>query len=446
MLSPPQKNTILVKEIQWKGGAMLDIHFIRENSEKVRNAITQKQARVDLDKLLEIDRKWRECIQTADQLKAERNKVSEEIARLKKQGKDASSVIKGMKQVAENIKQLDERIEFYEQEIQHIQMNIPNIPHVSVPIGTDAGSNQMVKQWGKVQEHDFKIKPHWEIGSELDILEFDRGSRLSGSNFVAYKGIGAKLERALINFMIDLHVQKHGYTEVWVPFLVKRDMMFGTGQLPKLEEDMYLIEKDDLFLIPTAEVPVTNLHREEILDAENLPIYYTAYTPCFRREAGSYGADTRGLVRIHQFDKVEMVKFVKPETSYDELESLLANAEEVLQLLEIPYRVLALSTGDLSFAASKCYDIETYAPGIDRWLEVSSCSNFEDFQARRMNIRFRREKGAKLEFVHTLNGSGLALPRTVIAILENYQTDEGTILVPEVLRKYMGIDVIKPVR
>ena len=307
----------------------------------------------------------------------------------------------------------------------------------------DESANCVIKEWGKISSFDFSVKPHWELGPELGILDFNRGSRLSGSNFVSFTGIGARLERALINFMLDLHVEKHGYTEVSVPFIVRRDMMFGTGQLPKLEEDMYRIEKDDLFLIPTAEVPVTNLHREEILRAEDLPLYYTAYTPCFRREAGSYGADTRGLMRIHQFDKVEMVKFVVPETSFDELETLLNDAEEVLQLLEIPYRVQVLATGDLSFAAAKCYDIEVYAPGIDKWLEVSSCSNFEDFQARRMNIRFRRERGLKPEFIHTLNGSGLALPRTVIAILENYQTDEATVIVPEVLRKYMDTDVIK---
>jgi seryl-tRNA synthetase len=275
------------------------------------------------------------------------------------------------------------------------------------------------------------------------MLDFERGSRLSGSNFIAFSGAGALLERALINFFLDVHTKKHGYREVSVPFIVKRDMMFGTGQLPKLEDDMYLVEKDDLFLIPTAEVPVTNLHREEILKGEELPLYYAAYTPCFRREAGSYGADTRGLMRIHQFDKVELVKFVLPETSYDELETLVQNAEEVLQQLNIPYRVATLATGDLSFAAAKCYDIEAYAPGIDRWLEVSSCSNYEDFQARRMNIRFRRDRGAKPEFIHTLNGSGVALPRTVIAIIENYQTDEGTIVVPEVLRPYMGMDIIK---
>jgi len=422
---------------------MLDIRYIREHSDRVRKAAADKGSTVDIDGFLELDSERRDLIGKADGLKEERNRVSQEIGERKKVGDNASSAIHEMKKVSDNIRILDEQIRIIEEKMREIQIQIPNISHGSVPVGQDYSSNQVVKEWGTSPECDFNVKPHWEIGHDLGLLDFDRGSRLSGSNFVAFKGLGAVLERALINFMIDLHTRKHGYLEVSVPFIVKREMMFGTGQLPKLEEDMYLVEKDDLFLIPTAEVPVTNLHREEIVDGDDLPIKYTAYTPCFRREAGSYGADTRGLIRIHQFDKVEMVKFVRPETSYDELETLLENAEEVLQLLKIPYRVAVLATGDLSFAAAKCYDIEAYAPGIDRWLEVSSCSNFEDFQARRMNIRFRSSKGAKPEFVHTLNGSGLALPRTVIAIMENYQTDEGTVVVPEVLRKYMGIDVIK---
>jgi len=422
---------------------MLELRFIRENPEIVGQAIKNKNVEIDLNHLLELDKKRREIIKEADRLKENRNRVSEEIGALKKRGEAAESAISEMRKVSEKIKGLDKTLREIEEEIREIQIRIPNIPHPSVPVGPDSSYNKIVKKWGKIPEFDFKVKPHWEIGPELGILDFERGSRLSGSNFVSFTGIGARLERALINFMLDLHVEKHGYKEVWVPAVVKREMMFGTGQLPKLEDDMYVIEKDDLFLIPTAEVPVTNLHREEILDGDILPLKYTAYTPCFRREAGSYGADTRGLMRIHQFDKVEMVKFVKPETSYDELESLLKDAEEVLQLLEIPYRVALLATGDLSFAAAKCYDIEAYAPGIDKWLEVSSCSNFEGFQARRMNLRFRREKGTKPEYVHTLNGSGVALPRTLIAIIENYQTDEGTIVVPKVLRKYVGTDVIK---
>ena len=422
---------------------MLDLRFIREHPDLVRQAIQEKGERVDFDRLLELDKSRRELIRRADQMKGERNRVSEEIAKLKKEGKDGSAAITAMRKVSKEIKGMDEEIRTVEGKIGEIQIHIPNVPHPSVPRGEDPSYNVVVREWGSVPEFDFKPRTHWDLGPALGILDFERGSRLSGSNFVSFKDAGAKLERALINFMIDLHVTKHGYTEVSVPFIVKREMMFGTGQLPKLEEDMYLVEKDDLFLIPTAEVPVTNLHREEILTGERFPLYYVAYTPCFRREAGSYGADTRGLMRIHQFDKVEMVKFVEPEKSYDELETLLQNAEEVLQLLEIPYRVVSLATGDLSFAAAKCYDLEAYAPGIDKWLEVSSCSNYEDYQARRMNIRFRREKGAKVEFVHTLNGSGLALPRTVIAIIENYQTDEGTIVVPEVLREFMGVGVIK---
>jgi len=422
---------------------MLDLHFIRENPDLVRKAMQDKNEKADLDKLLQLDLDRRQAVQKADQLKAERNRASEDIGKAKKAGKNANKAIKAMKKVSDEIKGLDDKIKNLESDILYIQSRIPNIPHPSVPVGPDAGYNKTVREWDKKTVFNFEIQAHWDIGPKLGLLDFERGSRLSGSNFVAYTGMGAKLQRALINFMLDLHTEKHGYTEAWVPSIVKREIMFGTGQLPKLEDDMYHVEKDDLFLIPTAEVPVTNLHREEILQADRLPLCYTAYTPCFRREAGSYGADTRGLMRIHQFDKVEMVRIVHPDTSYDELEVLLQHAEEVLQLLQLHYRVVALATGDLSFNAAKCYDLEVYAPGIDKWLEVSSCSNFEDFQARRMGLRFRRESGAKAEFVHTLNGSGLALPRIVIAIIENYQTDERTVMVPDVLKKYMGMDVIK---
>lgn len=422
---------------------MLDLHFIREHPDQVQKALRDRGDKTDLDQLLTLDKKRRSIIQEADALKGERNRVSDEIAQWKKAGKDVLDKINAMREVSEKIKALDDSLREIEKEIYSILIRIPNIPHPSVPVG-DASANRVIREWGEKPSFDFTPKPHWDIGSSLGIIDFDRASLLSGSNFVVFKGSGAKLVRGLINFMLDLHVNKHGYTEVWVPAVVKREMMFGTGQLPKLEEDMYSLEKDDLFLIPTAEVPVTNLHREEILDGDALPIYYTAYTPCFRREAGSYGADTRGLIRVHQFDKVEMVKFVLPETSYEELERLLQNAEEVLQLLEIPYRVVCLATGDLSFSAAKCYDIETWAPGVGRWLEVSSCSNFEDFQARRMNVRFRRKKGEKPEFVHTLNGSGLALPRTLIALLENFQTDEGTVVIPEALRPYVGASILKP--
>jgi len=312
---------------------------------------------------------------------------------------------------------------------------IPNIPHPSVPVGTPDKA-QVIRTWGEPRQFDFKPLPHIDICQNLDIIDFQRATKITGSNFILFKGAGARLERALISFMLDLHTSSHGYTEIFPPFLVNRRSMIGTGQLPKLEEDMYKLKDDDLFLIPTAEVPVTNIFNDEILDEEKLPIYYTAYTACFRREAGSYGKDTKGLVRVHQFDKVEMVKFVKPETSYDEHEKLLNNAEAVLQILGLPYRVITLSTQDISFACSKCYDIEAYAPGMDKWLEVSSCSNFESFQARRANIRFRRKDTKKVEFVHTLNGSGVALARTVVAILENYQQKDGSVVIPECLRRY----------
>ncbi len=422
---------------------MLDIKFIRKNPDKVKKAIELKNDYADIDRLLELDEKKRAVLTESEDLKHQRNTVSEEIAAMKKQKKDASDEIKRMKEVSAKIKALDEKVRQLDDEIYDIMVRIPNIPHPSVPEGKDETANKEIKRWGEFPEIDFQLKPHWEIGEALGILDFEGGSKVAGSFFINYIRLGAKLQRALIHFMLDLHVKRHGYTEVYPPFLSSRDSMFNTGQLPKLEEDMYHAKEDDLFLIPTAEVPVTNLLKNQTLDADDLPVYYTAYTPCFRREAGTHGKDTRGLIRIHQFDKVEMVKFVKPEDSYDELESLLANAEEVLQLLELPYRVLSLSTGDLSFAAAKCYDIEVWASGLGKWLEVSSCSNFEDFQARRGNIRFKRDPSAKPEYVHTLNGSGLALPRTVIAILENYQTDEGSVIVPTVLRDFMETDIIK---
>lgn len=422
---------------------MLDLKFIRENADIVRQAIVNKGDKADLERLLDLDAERRKMLHNVETLRAEQNKVSSQIAERKKRDEDAEEAIAEMRQVSQNKKSVEESLKAVQDELWQIQIAIPNVPHPSVPVGFGESANIETKRWGQLPEIDFEPKPHWELSERLNIIDFAGGAKVAGSFFVTFRGLGAKLERALINFMLDLHIEKHGYTEVSPPFVTKRDSMFSTGQLPKLEEDMYCIEQDDLFLIPTAEVPVTNLHREETLEGNDLPIYYTAYTPCFRREAGTYGRDTRGLVRIHQFDKVEMVKFVTPETSYDELEFLLGNAEEVLQLLELPYRVLLLGTGDLSFAAAKCYDIEVWAQGVGKWLEVSSCSNFEDFQARRANIRFRRQKGAKLEYVHTLNGSGLALPRTVIAILENYQTDEGTVIVPEVLRKYVGVDIIE---
>lgn len=422
---------------------MLDLKFIRENTNLVKQAVQNKREKVDIDKLIALDSQRRELLQKVEKLKQERNTASQAIAKLKKEGKSADADIANMQQVANEIKNLDSEVKEVESAAEEVQQWIPNMPHPSTPVGVGEQDNVEVKKWGRLPEMDFQLKPHWELAEKLGIIDFARGAKVSGAFFVNYVGLGAKLERSLINFMLDLHVEKHGYTEVFPPFLVNRTTMFATGQLPKLEEDMYHTQVDDLFLIPTAEVPVTNLHRDENLEERDLPIKYTAYTPCFRREAGSYGKDTRGLVRIHQFDKVEMVKFVKPGTSYDELETLLAEAEDVLQLLELPYRVIELCTADLSFAAAKCYDIEVWAAGAQKWLEVSSCSTFETFQARRANIRYRNESTGKLEFVHTLNGSGLALPRTVIAILENYQTDEGTVMVPEVLRRYFGRDVIK---
>jgi len=415
---------------------MLDIKFIRENPELVKKSIQDRNLKLDLDVILKLDDSRRQTLSELENLRQEKNKANDEITALLKAKKDTQQKIKPMKSIADKIDQLEDKLKKAEAELEELLLVIPNVAHTSIPIG-DASKKQTVRTWGEIRNFDFKPVSHIEISQHLDIIDFIRAAKITGSNFVLYKGWGAKLERALINFMLDLHTKKHGYTEVFPPFLVNRQSMTGTGQLPKLEEDMYRLKDDDLFLIPTAEVPVTNIFRDEILDEESLPIYYTAYTACFRREAGSYGKDTKGLIRVHQFDKVELVKFVKPETSYDELEKLVNNAEEVLQLLGLSYRVAMLSTGDLSFAASKCYDLEAYAPGIDSWLEVSSCSNFESFQARRANIKFRRKDGKKLDFVHTLNGSGVALARTVIAILENYQQKDGSVVIPEVLRSYL---------
>lgn len=417
---------------------MLDINFIRNNPDKVKQAIAHKHENAsNVDQILELDTQRRTLIHACEQLKSKRNEKSKEVSELKKKGQDASRIIEETKKIGDDIKSMEERLKELEPQITNLLLRIPNIPAADVPIGKDASDNVIVKTWGQRKTFDFTPLPHWELGRILNILDLERSSKIVGSGFILLKGLGAKLERALFCFMLDLHTREHGYTELFPPFLVNRTSMTGTGQLPKLEEDMYRTATDDLFLVPTAEVPVTNIHRDEILSYKDLPIYYTAYTPCFRREAGSYGKDTRGIIRVHQFNKVELVKLVRPETSYDELELLLCNAEKVLQLLGLEYRVTKLSTGDMSFAAAKCYDIEVWAPGLDKFLEVSSCSNFEDFQARRINIRFRDEDG-KLRFVHTLNGSGLALPRTVIAILETYQQQDGTIIIPEVLQPYMG--------
>lgn len=417
---------------------MLDINFIRNNPDRVKQAIAHKQENASsVDQILDLDTQRRSLIHACEQLKSKRNEKSKEVSELKKKGQDASRIIEETKKIGDDIKSMEERLKELEPHITNLLLRIPNIPAADVPVGKDANDNVIVKTWGQRKIFDFTPLPHWELGGILNILDLERSSKISGSGFILLKGLGAKLERALFNFMLDLHTREHGYTELFPPFLVNRTSMTGTGQLPKLEDDMYRTSPDDLFLVPTAEVPVTNIHRDEILSPKNLPVCYTAYTPCFRREAGSYGKDTRGIIRVHQFNKVELVKLVRPETSYDELESLLGNAEKVLQLLGLEYRVAKLSTGDMSFAAAKCYDIEVWAPGVGKFLEVSSCSNFEDFQARRINIRFRDEDG-KLRFVHTLNGSGLALPRTVIAILETYQQKDGSIAIPDVLQPYMG--------
>ncbi len=416
---------------------MLELKFIRNNLKIVARGISAKNADADIGALLALDEKRRDLLAMSEKLKAERNRANQEIARAKKGGRPDPALIERMKEISSRIKALDTEVAGLEDDIHQRLLAIPNLPHESVPPGASEEDNKEIKRWGEPKEFAYEPRPHWEIGEQLGILDGRRASKLAGSGFALFNGVGALLERALINWMLDVHITKQGYTEVSTPFIVTRDCMVATGQLPKMEEDMYLVEVDDLFLIPTAEVPVTNLHREEILDSSRLPLYYTAYTPCFRREAGSYGKDTRGLIRIHQFDKVEMVKFVKPETSYEELESLLANAEQLLQMLDLHYRVLELCTADLSFASSKCYDIEVWAPGANSYLEVSSCSNFESFQARRAGIRYRPEQGAKPEYVHTLNGSGLALPRTVVALLETCQNPDGSVTIPEVLRPYM---------
>ena len=422
---------------------MLDIKRIREDFEGVKKSVESRlKGDFGIDDVREYDLKRREILSTVEQMKNEQKVKSKQIPIMKKEGKDTTELMAEMKELSEKIKVLDSEVSEYEEKLHDALLNVPNTPYKDVQVGEDDSDNVELRKWGEPTKFDFQEKAHWDVGEDLDILDFERAAKIAGAKFTVYKGLGARLERSVINFMLNLHTEEHGFTEILPPFMVNRMAMTGTGQLPKFEEDMFYIPQKDFFLIPTAEVPVTNLYDGEILDASQLPIYHTAYTPCFRAEAGSAGRDTRGLIRQHQFQKVELVKFVKPETSYDELESLTAAAEEVLKRLEIPYRVVRLSTGDLGFSSAMTYDIEVWMPSYGRYVEISSCSNFEDFQARRANIRFRPEEKGKPEFVHTLNGSGLAVGRTVAAILENYQQEDGSVVVPEVLRPYMGVERI----
>ena len=421
---------------------MLSLTRIRNNPDQIKAGLEAKNESIDLDKILKLDEKHRDKIHQLNEMRAERNRASEAIAEAKRAGKDSDDAIAAMRKVSHTIKDLEKEVSDLGQTLEEQLELIPNVPHDTVPVGRDETANQVIREWGEPLVTDFDLKSHVEIGLELNLFDLERGSKISGSGFPLLTGLGAKLERVLINYMLDIHVEKHGFTEIFPPFLTRVEAPRTCGQLPKFADDMYYIEKDDLYLIPTAEVPVTNIFSNEIMHEDNLPGNYAAYSACFRREAGSYGKDTHGLLRLHQFNKVEMVKFVEPKTSYDELESLTTQAEEVLQQLGLHYRVVALSTSDLSFAAAKCYDLEVWAPGEGKWLEVSSCSNYEDFQARRGNIRYRRIADKKVDFVHTLNGSGLATPRLMVALLETYQTPDGKVLLPQVLHEPMGQEVL----
>ena len=423
---------------------MLDIKFIREHTGEVRQNLKNRHAQVDLDGLLEADARRRELLGQVEAMKNRRNDVTKEISILKRNKENADEKIAAMKELGDEIAVLDGKVKEAEEQMLAVQLMIPNMCHPSVPVGNDDSDNPEVRKWGDVTTFDFEAKNHWEIGEHLGILDAERAGKVAGSRFYFYLGAGARLERAVYNFMLDMHTEVDGYTEVIPPYIVNRDSMLGTGQLPKFYEDMFRIEGQEMFMIPTAEVPLTNYYRGEIIDGNKLPVYLTAMTPCFRAEAGSAGRDTRGLIRQHQFHKVEMVKYVAPETSYDELDKLTNNAEAILQALKLPYHVVCLCTGDIGFSAAKTFDVEVWFPAQGKYREISSCSNTEDFQARRANIRFRRDAKSKPEYVHTLNGSGLAVGRTVAAILENYQQADGSVIVPEVLRPYMKCDVIKP--
>ena len=421
---------------------MLDLKFVRDNTEKVAQALKNRHAKVDLEEFKKLDQERRSLLQEVEADKSQRNTVSAEISQMKRNGEDATEKITAMRALGDKIAEADKKVKDVEARLQAVMLTIPNMPAADVPVGKDDTENPEVRKWGEPTHFDFEPKAHWEIGEKLGILDAERAAKVSGARFYYYKGAGARLERAVYNFMLDQHTRKDGYLEVIPPYIVNTASMTGTGQLPKFHEDMYKVEGQDMYLIPTAEVPLTNYYRGEILNGDDLPIYLTAMTPCFRAEAGSAGRDTRGLIRQHQFHKVEMVKFCKPETSYDELEKLVGNAEDILKALKLPYHVVCLCTGDLGFSAAKCYDVEVWVPEQNKYREISSCSNTEDFQARRANIRFRRDAKSKPEYVHTLNGSGLAVGRTVAAILENYQQADGSVVVPEVLRPYMGCDVI----
>jgi len=417
---------------------MLELKFVRSNLGDIKEMIKTRGYDLDISRFETLDQERRGKLSVLEGLRHQRNRVNEDIATMKKRGEDASNIIAEMKEVSSEIKGKEKALPEIVEELNDLLMVIPNIPDESVPVGKDENDNPVIRTWGEIREVDFAPRPHWEIGEELGILDFECAAKLAGSRFAVYRGAGAKLERALISFMLDIHTKEHNYTEILPPFMVNAASMVGTGQLPKFKEDLFKVEGWDLYLIPTAEVPVTNIHRDETLSKEDLPIYYVAYTPCFRSEAGSYGKDTRGLIRQHQFNKVEMVKFVRPEESYDELEKLTRNAEEILRRLELPYRVVSLCTGDLGFSAAKTYDLEVLLPGQDLYREISSCSNFIDFQARRAGIRFKRGGGKGTELVHTLNGSGLAVGRTLVAVLENYLQGDGSVAIPEALKPYMG--------
>ena len=417
---------------------MLDLQRIRENTDTVRQGIQNKNVQIDFEPILKYDQERRDVIAEVEVLKHDRNVVSKEVAVRKRNKEDASDLINKTREIGQRIKSLDDRQREVEESLNELMLQIPNLPHDSTPVGADASENPVVKEWGNRYRPDFKLQTHLELGESLGLFDFPRGTKIAGPGFPLYTGVGARLERALINFMLDFHIDQHGYTEVLPPVVSNSKSMTTTGQLPKFEDDMYKIPQDELYLIPTAEVPVTNIHQGEIIAEDELPIHYCAYSSCFRREAGSHGRDTRGFLRLHQFNKVELVKFTHPDHSYAELEKLRRDAEDILEALGLEYRVIELVTGDLSFSAAKCYDLELWAPGEQRWLEVSSCSNFEDFQARRGSIRFKPQGGGKIQLLHTLNGSGVATPRLLVALLETYQQEDGSIMLPEVLAPYMG--------